>query len=108
MTNYEKTKLIIRALYGAKLTGCEASICFYLINELFGYKEKKTDSSSYHHIAQAIHYSDRQVKYSIANLVNRRIVQRITYATKYGNSYAIYKPENWLPTSEVHCTVLVK
>ena len=97
MTNYEKTKHIIRALLGQKLTGCELKVCLYFVDELYGHTgHKQVESSSYQHIAMITGFKRRQIVYSIKLLESKHIIQKQLYATKYGNSYAFIKPDLWL------------
>jgi hypothetical protein len=96
MTNFEKTKLIIRALSRYKLTGCEYAVCLYLIDELYGYTgTKQVESSSYQHISTVIGFSPIRIKRSVKLLLLKNIIIKQPYATKYGNSYKFIHPDNW-------------
>ena len=95
MTNFEKTKLVIRALSKRKLTGCEYAVCLYLLDELYGYKPKKVDSASYSHIANVTGFQDRQVIRAIKSLLLKGIILKTLYATKFGNAYHFNKPDLW-------------
>ena len=94
MQNYEYTKNVIRALINIRLTGCEAAICFYLLDELYGRTDgKKIESASYHHIAKCTNFEERQVRRAVKTLVQKQIVRKQVYATKFGNAYVFINPE---------------
>jgi DNA-binding Lrp family transcriptional regulator len=97
-TNFESTKQIIRALVGRQLQQCEYRFCLYLIDQQFGYTEEKGvagDSSSYGHIAKATGISPSSVKRAVKSLVERKIIIRELYATRYGNRYRFNAIDDW-------------
>ncbi len=89
-TNFEKSKLITRALVGKRLSPSEWAFCIYLLDQQYGYKEDKGkdgDSSGYGRIANALHTSTASVKRAVKSLVSRRIIFREINATHFGNRY---------------------
>jgi len=89
-TNYDKSKSIIRALVGKRLSSCEFAFCLYLIDQQYGYSADKGtdgDSSGYGHISKFINQNPRNIKRAVKSLVGKNIIIKELSATKYGNRY---------------------
>lgn len=90
LSNFEKSKLIIKALVGRHLTAGEYSFCIYLLDQQYGYSSSKGlngDSAGYGHIGKITGFSADRVKTVVGLLTEKNIVLKEIYATKYGNRY---------------------
>lgn len=89
-TNFDRTKMLLRALSKMRLTGGQSAFTQYLLDQQYGYSADKGidgDSSGYGHIGKNIDYNRRTVIRAVTGLCNRKIIVKELNATRYGNRY---------------------